>query len=161
MTYILFWPHNDMNDLPGWGVTSMPVPPPRQHEHERRYTSFTHPFIRKRRIWKDGYDLVGLKLPDICLTGEEELWKTLPMKIVPTGHETRARCMRGAHAAICSRAVDRTKFLSWSIVIDVKMFSFIGDQFRLVIWAILHTLAIYQEYSWHKFPNRICQLYPG
>ena len=51
-------------------------PPPRQNEHERRYTSFTHPFILTRRIWKDDYDAVfgdimSLKLPKICLTGEE------------------------------------------------------------------------------------------
>ena len=44
----------------------------------KRYTSFTHPFILTRWIWKDDYDgqiifgdLMGLKFPDICLTGEE------------------------------------------------------------------------------------------
>ena len=60
----------------------MPDPPPRQHEHERRYTPFTYPFILTRRIRKGDYDgqiifgdLVGLNLPDICLTGEEKLRK--------------------------------------------------------------------------------------
>ena len=37
-------------------------------------------------------DLGGLKLPDICLTGEEKLRKTSPRKLVPT------RCVTGAHA---------------------------------------------------------------
>ena len=44
-----------------------------------RYTSFTHPFILTRRIWKDDYDgqlifgdLVGLKLPYILLREEEK-----------------------------------------------------------------------------------------
>ena len=77
--YIHFCPHKDPEGLPGWGVSSMPGPPPRQHEHETRFTPFTHPFILTRRIWKDDYDgqiifgdLVGLKLPDICLIGEEK-----------------------------------------------------------------------------------------
>ena len=40
-------------------------------------------------------DLGGLKLPDICLTGEEKLGKTLNQEIDPTGDRTRARCVRG------------------------------------------------------------------
>ena len=32
-------------------------------------------------------DLGGLKLPDICLTGEENPEKTSPRKLVPTGIE--------------------------------------------------------------------------
>ena len=65
---------------PRMRISSMPGPPPRQHEHERRYTSFTHPFILTRWIWKDDYDclmifvvLCGLiKLPEVYLTGEEK-----------------------------------------------------------------------------------------
>ena len=51
-------------------------------------------------------DLAGLKLPDICLTGEEEPRKTSPSKLVPTGVRTRARCVTGAHATACSTSVD-------------------------------------------------------
>ena len=52
-------------------------------------------------------DLVGLKLPDICLTGEEKTPKnTSPRKLVPTGDRTRARCVTSAHATTCSTAVD-------------------------------------------------------
>ena len=36
-------------------------------------------------------DLVGLKLPDIRLTGEENPEKTSPRKLVPIGDRTRAR----------------------------------------------------------------------
>ena len=43
-------------------------------------------------------DLVDLKFPDICLTGEENPEKTSPMKLVPTGDPTRARFVTGAHA---------------------------------------------------------------
>ena len=43
-------------------------------------------------------DLVGLKLPDICLTGEENPEKTTPRKLVTTRDRTRARCVTGAHA---------------------------------------------------------------
>ena len=74
---ILFWPHKDMEGLPGWVISSMPGPPPRQHKHERQYKPSTHSVKPTRRIWNDDYDgrmifgdLGGLKFPDICLTGE-------------------------------------------------------------------------------------------
>ena len=51
-------------------------------------------------------DLVGLKLPDICLTGKENPEKTSPRKLVPTGDRTRTRCVTSAHATACSTAVD-------------------------------------------------------
>ena len=52
-------------------------------------------------------DLVGLKLADICLTGEEKTpEKTSPGKLVPTGDRTRARCVTSAHATTCPTAVD-------------------------------------------------------
>ena len=61
-------------------------PPSRQHKHERRYT----PVILTRRRRKDDYDgqmisgdLVGLKLPDICLTGEEKPRKNLTQETCP------------------------------------------------------------------------------
>ena len=74
---ILFWPHKDMEVLPGWGFNSIPGPSPKQHKHERRYTPSTHTFILTRWIWNDDYDgqmifgdLGGL--PDIFLTSEEK-----------------------------------------------------------------------------------------
>ena len=55
-------------------------------------------------------DLVGLKLPDIHLTGEEKPRKnpkkTSPRKLVPTGDQTQAHCVTSAHATTCSTAVD-------------------------------------------------------
>ena len=56
-------------------------------------------------------DLGGLKLPDICLTGEEKPRKTSPRKLVPTGDRTRARCVTGAHAAAWPTAVDLDQFI--------------------------------------------------
>ena len=53
-------------------------------------------------------DLGGLKLPDICLTGEEKPRKTSLRKLVPTGDRTRARCVTGAHATTWFTAVDCT-----------------------------------------------------
>ena len=48
-----YWPHTDMGGgLPRWVMSSMPGPSPRQHEHLRRYTQFTHTFILTRRIWE-------------------------------------------------------------------------------------------------------------
>ena len=94
-----------MEGLPGWVISPMPGPPPRQHKHESQYTPSTHSVIPTRRIWNDDYDgqmifedLVGLKFPDICLTGEEKpRKKTSPRKPVPTGDRTRARCVTSAH----------------------------------------------------------------
>ena len=55
-------------------------------------------------------DLVGLKLPDIYLTGEEKTSeKTSPRKLVPTGDRTRAHYVTGAHAAALPTAVDMTE----------------------------------------------------
>ena len=51
-------------------------------------------------------DLMGLKLPDIRLTGEKKPEKTSPRKLVPTGDRTLARCVTGANAPTCSTAVD-------------------------------------------------------
>ena len=49
-------------------------------------------------------DLVGRKLPDLCLTGQEKPRKTSPWKFIPTGNRTRARCVTDAHATVCSTA---------------------------------------------------------
>ena len=52
ITYF-FWPHKDMEGLPGWVISPMPGPPPRQHKHERQDTRSTHSVIPTRRIWND------------------------------------------------------------------------------------------------------------
>ena len=69
---------------PRWVISSMPGHPPRQHEHKRRYTPLTHPLLLTSWIWKDDYDgqvifgdLVGFKLPVICLTDEKKPRKNL------------------------------------------------------------------------------------
>ena len=105
-----FWPHKDMEVLAGWGMSSMPRPPPRQHKHERRYTPSTHPF---RRIWKDDYDgqmifgdLVGLKLPDICLTGEGKPPKNLTQKTCPDWGSNPSPLRERRACTACSTAVD-------------------------------------------------------
>ena len=79
-----------MEGLPERVISPMPGPPPRQHKHERQYTPSTHPFILTRRLWNDDYggqmifgDLVGLKFPDICLTGEEKPRKNLTQETCP------------------------------------------------------------------------------
>ena len=56
-------------------------------------------------------DLGGLKLPDICLTGEKKPEKTSPRKPAPTGDRTRARCVPGAHAVAGPTAVDKINIM--------------------------------------------------
>ena len=132
LTYLFFWPHMEMDGLPGWGFSSMPVPPLRQHKHKRRYKSFTHTFILTRWVWKDDDDgqmifgdLVGLKLPDICLTGEEKPQKTSHRKLVHTGDWTRVRCMTDAHATACSTEWDtpESSILLMKSTFSRKMFT--------------------------------------
>ena len=119
ITYILFWPHKDMESLPWWVISPMPGPPPRQHKHERRYTPSTHSVIPTRRIWNDDYDgqmifgdLAGLKFPDNCLTGEEKPRKNLIQETCPDRDRTRTRCVTSAHATTCSTAVDIYWFIT-------------------------------------------------
>ena len=112
-----FWPHKDMKGLPGWGISSMPGPPPRQHKHERRYTPFMHPFILTRQIWKVDYDgqmiFRGPCGPKASWHLSYKWGKTSPRKLVPTRDQTRAHCMTGAHATACSTAVDSSWVISW------------------------------------------------
>ena len=51
-------------------------------------------------------DLGGLKLPDICCTGEKNSEKTSPRKVSPTGDRNWARCVTGLHATSELTAVD-------------------------------------------------------
>ena len=73
----------------------------------------------------------GLKLLDICLTDEENPEKTSPRKPVPTGDQTRARCVTDAHAAVwptavdLSMATDISKFICVRIVTELKNVSII------------------------------------
>ena len=101
-----------MEGLPGWVISPMSGPPPRQHKHEIRYTASTHPFSLTRRRWKDDSDgqmifgdLVGLNLPDICLTSEEKPRKNLAQETRPDresnpGHlRERRACYRLFHSS--------------------------------------------------------------
>ena len=103
---IPFWRHKDMEGLPEWEISSKPGLPPRQHKLERRYTPFRHTFILTRRIWEDDYDgqmifgdLMGLKLPDICLTGDETR-KNLTQETCPE-RESNPGLLRDRRAWYC------------------------------------------------------------
>ena len=64
---------------------------------------------------------VGLKLPDICRTGEEKSRKTSPRKLVPTGNRIRARCVTGAHDTACSTAADVIIIIIIIIIINIVL----------------------------------------
>ena len=128
ITHILFWPHKDMECLPGWVMSPMPGPPPRQQKHERRYTPSTHSVIPTRRIWKDDYDgqmifgdLGGPKVPwHLSYRWGKTPNKTSPRKPVPTGDRTRARCVTSAHATTCSTAVDNFLYFIYKSVHEIN-----------------------------------------
>ena len=60
-------------------------------------------------------DLGGLKLHEICLTGEENPEKTSPRKLFPTGDRTRARYVTGARAAARPTAMDVLNYSSSNV----------------------------------------------
>ena len=89
-SHILFWPHKDMEGLPGWVISPMPGPPPRKHKHKKR-TPQAHTqssqqgeygMMMTTAKWYSG-TLGGLKIPDICLTGEEKPRKNLTQETCP------------------------------------------------------------------------------
>ena len=59
--------------------------------------------------WYSG-NRVGLKLPDIRLTGEEKPQKNPQPGNLSRPDRTRVRCMTDAHATACSSAVDKLKY---------------------------------------------------
>ena len=135
ITDIVFWPHKDMEGLPGWVISRTPEPPPRQHKHERQNTPSTHSVIPTRRIWNDDYDgqmifgdLGGPKVSwHLSYRWGKTPKKTSPTKPVPTGDRTRARCVTSAHASTCSTAVDldctfSTKLLLSSLYLSTSPF---------------------------------------
>ena len=70
--------------------------PQRQHEHERLNTPFTQPFI-----------LTSLKLPGICLTGEEKpVKKYLTQETCPDRGSKSGPLRVGSLATACPTAVD-------------------------------------------------------
>ena len=127
----------------------MPGLPPRQHKHERQYT---HSVVPTRQIWNDDYvgqmifeDLVGLKLSDICLTGEEKSRKNLTQVTCPDRGSNpsplrdRRACYRLLHNG--GRVIVRSKFFK----ID-KTFQ---DKTKLMsyITKTVHLNPVYLGYS--------------
>ena len=114
ITYILFWPHKDMESLPGWVISPMPGPPPRQLKHERQYTPSIHPFMPTRRIWNEmitaakwySGTLGGLNFPVFCPTVEEKPRKNLTQETFPDRGSNPGPLRESAHATTCSTAVD-------------------------------------------------------
>ena len=151
ITYILFWPHKDMEGHSGWVISPMPGPPSRQHKHERQYTPSTHCHPNKANMeW-------WLRRPNDIrwLWGHIVSWhwsyrwgknpeKTSTRKRVPTGDRTRARCVTSARATTCSTAVDsRNTFLtkhirSWKIDI-LTSFQFTSQPLLSTALTVLHS----------------------
>ena len=61
-------------------------------------------------------DLVGLKLPDISLTGEEKPRKNLTQETSPDRGSNPARCVAGAHATACPTTVELGKLFRSSVL---------------------------------------------
>ena len=57
-------------------------------------------------------DLVGRKLPGICLIGEKKSRKNSPKELVPTGDRIRTCCVTDAHATSSYTAVDKILYIA-------------------------------------------------
>ena len=140
ITYLLFWPHKDMQGLPEWVISPMPGTSPRQHKHERRYTPGTHSVIPTRRIWNDDY---GPSSWHLSYRWGKTPKKTSPRKPVPTGDRTRARCVTGAHATACSTAVVMYIY----IIIHVCVFLCVCVCVCVCVWYYYYYRWYYLEKS--------------
>ena len=109
-----------MESLPGWAISLMPGPHPRQHKHERRYTPGTHSVIPTRRIWNHNY---GWQMIFGDLWHSSYRWgkkpeKTSPRKPVPTRDQTwvlgvARACYRLFHSG---GQFQRYKFLKLTLI---------------------------------------------
>ena len=108
-----------MEGLPGWAISSMPGPPPRQHEHARLYTPITHSLIHSNKVNIKGWlwrpnNIRGPYSPKVSwhfpYRREKKNEKSSPRKLVPAGDQTQARCVTDAHATAYSTVVFRENF---------------------------------------------------
>ena len=99
-----------MNDQLNAGATSETAQNMKDNTHQAHTQSSQQGEYGMRIImmakWYSG-NHGGLKLPDICLIGEEKY----PKKLVSTGDGTWARCMTAVHATVWSTAEDQNYIL--------------------------------------------------
>ena len=117
-----------------WSVRSRP----RQHKHERQYTSSIHPFIPTRRIWNDDYggqmifgDLMGLKFPGICLTGEEKPRKNLTQETCPD----RGSNPGSLRDKLACYHLLHSSGLTWLLLIEIFIIYTLRGIFTLSWWS--------------------------
>ena len=108
-----FLTNKDMEDLPGWVISSMLGPPPRLHKHERWYTSMHAPIHCKKAnmkgwLWRPN-DTRGHCRPKaswhLSYRWGKTPKKSSPRKLVPTGNRTWARWVICVHATAYSTVV--------------------------------------------------------
>ena len=95
ITYILFWPHKDMEGLRGWVISPMPGPPKRQQTWKTIHTKHTlsHPNKANMKGWfwrpNDIRGRCGPKASWHLSYRWRKSRKKLLGKLVPTGDGTR------------------------------------------------------------------------
>ena len=130
-------------------ISPMLGPTRRQHKHERQYTPNTHSVIQTRRIWNDDDDgqvifgdLVGLKFPNICLTGKEKPRKNLTQETCPD-RGSNPGPLRDKHA--CYHLL-HSGGLHWSLTLIIYNFKRLITNYRKnyikltnvsVVWMII------------------------
>ena len=141
-----------MEGLTGRGISSMPGPPPRQHEYEKRYTLFTLPSILTKQIWKDDHDcqmifgdLVGLKLPEICFIGEEKPRENLTQETSRPGIEPGPAAWQ---ARMLPPAPQRWTNLSFTFLNRISLL-FISSSYPIVLARLVGPRS--RPYTSRKF----------
>ena len=101
-------------------------------------------------------DPMGLKLPNICLTGEEIPKRTSRRKLVPNGDGTQANCETGAYATACSTTVDSYLLMILFSLLAIgtyfvdKLFTvFIIFNF-IILFNDISLLFLFQDSYWNE-----------
>ena len=130
---------------PRMRVNSMPVPPSRQHEHERQYTPYNHSLIHSNKanvkgwLWGPNYirEAVGLKVPDICLTGEEKFRKNLTQNTCPNrgSNPCPVRDRRACYCLLHSGGLGKLHYRD-KISLSIKPFFFCVQPWCYYIYSL-------------------------
>ena len=136
-----------MEGLPGWVISPIPGPPPRQTIHTKH--TLSHPNKANMEWWwRRPNDIRGPWGPNVSWHLSYRWWKTpkktSPRKPVPTGDRTRARCVTSAHATSCSTAVD---------ILEIQRLNYYPCVDRRAVCG--HTLGTADD----KFRSTLCSVH--
>ena len=95
--------------------------------------------------WYSG--TLGPKASRHLSLGEENPRKTSPRKLVPTGDQTRARCVTSAHATTCSTAVNQSVFCPRIGLLSLPFRISIQSIYHKVVYHVISSAANFLPFT--------------